>query len=263
MRRSAFALLFGIVMCGGVAAATTSVEIETTGERHALGGWLAVRGRYETRSWDLELESITPPSAAIGESLDDMRFSADTSSFGAELLFRLGSHIELRGILAVGEIELDGRRGRARFDLDTDIGLLYGFGARISVPALWPPRWDLNVDFEMLTGSLDNADFYFTGGEPLASIAEADLDWRQISLSPTVSKDLGIITPYAGLRFATADADVTVQTKKATEELSFENEYLLSVVLGARFRLGSFISGDVHVDLLHNEGIVARVTVRF
>lgn len=263
MRRNALALLFATIMCASVADATTNVQVQPTGERHLLGGGLAACGRYESRSWDLDLQSVTPASKAISDSLDETRFSADTSSFGAELLFSVGSHLELRGILAAGEIELDGRRNKARFDLDTDIGLLWGFGARISVPALWPPGWDLDVDFEMLTGSFDEADFLFTGGGPLEPVAQADLDWRQISVSPTVSKDLGIITPYAGLRFATADADVKAQIGKKTEELSFDNEDLLSVVLGARFALGSFISGDVHVDLLNNEGVVVSIVVRF
>jgi hypothetical protein len=250
------------VACGA-ADAGTSIEVLTTGAGHGLVPGLAARGRYETRSWDLELKGITPADRTLSSSLGGMRFGADASSLGAELLFSVGRRVELRAILAATDIELDGAGADARLDCDTDLGLLYGFGARISLPALWPPGWDLDVDFELLRGGFDDADLIFTGGGPLAPAAQAELDWKQISISPTISKPLRILTPYAGLRFATADADLKVPMGRTTETLSFENEDLLSLVVGARFSLGSFVSGDVHVDLLNNEGVVVSIVVRF
>lgn len=257
-------LAFVVMVLASVAAeAGTTVDVQTTGASHGLVPGLAVRGRYERRKWDLDLKTIAPANAAVAASLDGMRFDAAMSSLGAEVLFSVGRRLELRAILAATDAGLDGQGRGARLDVDTDLGLLYGFGARISVPALWPPGWDFDVDVELLRGSFDDADLIFTGGGPLASAATAGLDWRQFSVTPTISKHFRILTPYAGLRFATADADLDVPIGSTTETLSFENEDLLSIVLGARFSLGSLVSGDVHVDLLNNEGVVVSVVVRF
>lgn len=257
-------LAFVVMMLASVAAdAGTTVDVQTTGASHGVIPGLAVRGRYERRDWDLDLKTISPANAALSASLDDMRFDAELSSLGAELLFSVGRRVELRAIVAATDAGLDGWRGGVRLDVDTGLGLLYGFGVRFSMPALWPPGWDFDVDFELLRGSFNNADLIFTGGGPLGSASQAGLDWRQFSVTPTISKHFRILTPYAGLRFATADADLDVLIGAVTETLSFENEDLLSVVVGTRFSLGSMISGDVHVDLLNNEGVVVSVVVRF
>ena len=153
--------------------------------------------------------------------------------------------------------------GANRFVLDTDLGFLYGVGVRVGLPTVWLPGWNLQIDVEYLRGSFDDAELLFTGGGPLDTAADTELTWQQFSVSPTISKDLKFLTPYAGLRFATADADVETSVGGTLEELGLESEDLLSVIVGARFDLGSFVQGDVHVDLLNNQGVVVSIVIRF
>jgi len=263
MRRTGLFVFVLVVIAAGVASATTNVDIQPTGARHGVLPGLAMRGRLERRTWDLDLKTISPAHAALSCSLDDMSFEADMNSLGTELLLTLGSRIELRAVFALADIEISGAGGGSRFNLDTDLGVMCGFGARFRLPASLLPGWDLEVDFELLRGSFDGPEFFFTGGEPLASATDLELDWRQIAVSPTISRRLGFLTPYAGLRFSTADADLQARVGRRVEEISFENDALLSVLVGARFRLGTFVNGDVHVDLLNNEGVVASVSIRF
>jgi hypothetical protein len=262
MRRTALLVFIATIAAVSVAAGTTNVEVEPTGARHGLAPGLALRGRFESRTWDLELQRISPANAAVSDSLDGMGFDADVLSFGAEVLFSIGRRVELRGIVTMTEIDLDGGARGRRFDLDTDLGLLYGVGLRVGLPA-WLPGWDLDLDFELLRGKYDDADFVFSGGGPLASATGADLEWKQFSIAPTISKNLKLFTPYAGLRFAMLDAIVDARIGTATEELSFDNEDFLSLVVGTRVTLGSLVQGDVHVDLLSNEGVVVSVAVLF
>ena len=263
MSRIALLVCILTVTVAGIARATTNVEIQPTGARHPLLGGLAVRARYESRTWDLDLQSISPANAALSASLDGLDLEAKTSSLGAELLFDVSSRVELRGILAATDIEIEGGAGTNRLHLDTDLGLLYGFGVRVGLPTVWLPGWNLQIDVEYLRGSFDDVELLFTGGGPLATAAGTELNWQQFAVSPTISKDLKFLTPYAGLRFATADADVKTTVGGTLEELGLESEDLLSVIVGARFSLGSFIQGDIHVDLLNNQGVVVSVVIRF
>jgi hypothetical protein len=256
-------LMCVLTMAAGFAQATATVQVQPTGARHSLLPGLGVRGRFESRTWDLDLKDISPESAAISASLENMSFKSEVTAYGADLLVSIGSHVELRGILSVADIEIKGSTRAGRFGLDTGLGLLWGLGGRVTLPAPWPPGWNLEVDVEAVWGNYDDADLLYTGGGALASAKDSELDWRQFSISPTLSRSFTIITPYAGLCFATADADGKTRIGKTSEKLTFESEDLISLVVGARVDLGSLLHADVHVDLLTNEGVVVSILFRF
>jgi hypothetical protein len=262
MRRTVL-LVCILTMAAGLADAVATVDVQPTGARHGLLPGLGVRGRFESRTWDLDLKDISPESAAISASLDDMRFESQVTAYGADLLVSLGSHVELRGILSAAEVEIKGSNRAGRFDLDTNLGLLWGLGGRVTLPAPWLPSWNLDIDVEAVWGNYGDADLLYTGGGPLASARDTELDWRQFSVSPALSRSFKIITPYAGLCFASADADAKTHLGTTSEKLTFESEDFLSVVLGARIDLGTLVRADVHVDLLNNEGVVVSVVFRF